>query len=153
MYTFTFLAHVHGANWLYGLALQPRGLTGSQHLQNYALISGTVRSQENETKAISSQNSHFDMLSKGLFHRVFAIWRRAVSDILEGERRKKEKLTDISVTVFLLPGRLAIGSSVKEQIMRVLGREGNWQVLYTSVYFSVAPCSLKLLTNLKSIII
>lgn len=153
MYTFTFLAHVHGANWLYGLALQPRGLTGSQHLQNYALISGTVRSQGNETKAISSQNSHFDMLSKGLFHRVFAIWRRAVSDILEGERRKKENPTDISVTVFLLPGRVAVGSSVKEQIMRVMGREGNWQVLYTSVYFSVAPCSLKLLKNLKSIII
>lgn len=153
MYTFTFLAHVHGANWLYGLALQPRGLTGSQHLQNYALISGTVRSQRNETKAISSQNSHFDMLSKGLFLRVFAIWRRAVSNVLEGERRKKDKLTDISVTVFLLPGRGAIGSSVKERIMRGMGREGNWQVLYTSVCFSVAPCSLKLLKNVKSIII
>lgn len=129
MYPFTFLAHVHSASWLYGLYLQPRGLTGSQHLQNYALISGTVRSQGNKTKAIASQKSHFDMLSKELFLRIFAIWRKAVSYILEGKRRKKEKLTDISVTVFLLPGRVAIGASVKEQIMRQMGMEGNWQVL------------------------
>ena len=108
MYTFTFLAHVHSASWLYGLALQPRGFTGSQHLQNYALISGTVRSQRNETKAITSQNSHFDILSKGLFLRVFAIWRKAVRYVFERERIKKEKLTDINVTVFLLPGREAI---------------------------------------------
>lgn len=66
------------------------------------------------------------MLSKGLFLRVFAIWRTAVSYILEGKGRKKEKSTDISVTVFLLPGRVAIGTSVKEQIMRWMGMEGNW---------------------------
>lgn len=54
------------------------------------LISGTVRSQGNETKAIASQNSHFDMLSKGLLLRVFATWRRAVSYIFEGEMTKKE---------------------------------------------------------------
>lgn len=118
MYTFTFLAHVHSASWLYGLALQPRGLTGSQHLQNYALISGIIRSQGNETKAITSQNSHFDMFSKGLFLRAFAIWRRAVSYILEGERKKKEKPTGISVTVFLLPGRVATGTNLREEIMR-----------------------------------
>lgn len=111
---------------VYGLYLQPRGLTGSQHLQNYALFSGIIRSQGNKTKAIASQNSHFDMLSKGLFLRVFAIWRTAVSYILEGKGRKKEKSTDISVTVFLLPGRVAIGTSVKEQIMRWMGMEGNW---------------------------
>lgn len=143
MYTFTFLAHVHSASWLYGLALQPRGLKGSQHLQNYALISGISRSQGNETKAIASQNSHFDMLSKGLFLRVLAILRRAVIFILEGQKRKKEKLTDIRVTIFLLPGRVAIGTSVKEQSMRMIGMEGNWQVLYTNAYFSVAPCLLE----------
>lgn len=143
MYTFTFLAHVHSASWPYGLVLQPRGLKGSQHLQNYALISGIDRSQGNETKAIASQNSHFDMLSKGLFLRVFAILRRAVSYILIGQKRKKEKVTDISVTVFLLPGRVAIGTSVKEYIMRRMGMEGNWQVLYINAYFSVAPCSLE----------
>lgn len=92
---------MHSASWLSGLDLQPRGLVGSQHLQNYALISGTVRSQENKTKAVASQNSHFDMLSKGLLLRVFAIWRRAVSCILVGESRKKEMSVDINVTVFL----------------------------------------------------
>lgn len=119
---------MHGASWLSGLDLQPRGLAGSRHLQNYALISGTVRSQGNKTKAVASQNSHFDMLSKGLLLRVFAIWREAVSYILGGESRKKEKPADINVTVFLLPGRVAVGARVKEQIMREMGMEGNWQV-------------------------
>lgn len=71
--------------------------------------------------------------------------RRAVIYILEGQKRKKEKLTDIDirVTIFLLPGRVAIGTSVKEQSMRMIGMEGNWQVLYTNAYFSVAPCLLE----------
>lgn len=68
------------------------------------------------------------MLSKGLLLRVFAIWREAVSYILGGESRKKEKLADINVTVFLLPERVAVGARVKEQIMREMGMEGNWQV-------------------------
>lgn len=97
MYTLTFLAHVCSASWLYGSALQPRGLTRSQHLQNYALISGTVKSQGDETKAIASQNSHFDMLSKGLFLRVFAIWRGAVSYILE-EKTGRHQCYSISAT-------------------------------------------------------
>lgn len=89
MYTFTFLAQTQNSSWLGGLALLPRGLTGSQHLQNYALIFGTFTPQGMKTQAIDSQNSHFDMLSRGLFLREFAIWRRGVSYILEGRGREK----------------------------------------------------------------
>lgn len=75
------------------------------------------------------------MLSKGLLLRAFAIWRRGVSYILAGESRKKEKPADINVTVFLLPERVAIGTRVKEKIMR----DGNGREL---VVWHSSACTL-----------
>lgn len=37
---------------------------------------------------------------------------------------------------------MAIGTGVKEQIIRGIETEGNWLVLYSNAYFSVSPCSL-----------
>lgn len=92
MYTFTFLTPVEVASWLDSFTLQPRGLEGSQHLQNYGLISGTSKPPGMKTEAINSQKSHFDMLSKRLLLSVFAIWRRGVSNILEGKGRGRNRV-------------------------------------------------------------
>lgn len=64
-----------------------------------------------------------------------------VSYILKGEEKKKEKPTGINVTLLLLPGRMAIGTNLKEEIMR--GMEIGRFCMYTNADFSVASCLLQ----------
>lgn len=145
MYTFTFFTLVEVASWLDGFALQRRGLIGSRHLQNYALISGTGRPREMRSEAINSQNSHFDMLSKRLLLSVFAIWRRGVSNILEekgvgGWDRVADRHQCYSISATKDSGYWNRCKGTNYE------RDGNGRQLASSepfnAYFSVSPCSL-----------
>lgn len=51
--------------------------------------------------------------------------------------------------VFLLPGRVAIGTHAKEQIMSEMEMEGNWQASSPNAHFSVSLCSLHSLQKSK----